>query len=121
MWKFVICILVCFILRYLRKKYSFVDYLLSFLLLGIPILFWIIYGFWYALGSFFVLAICCRFLVGLSFDETKVYIDANHKEYYKLGNCSECGYNDLEILEFEDDYIRAKCKRCGNIIRYNIK
>ena len=104
-------LLVIIILRFLRRKNKWVDDVMVYLTIGLPIIFWIIYDFWIALISF-------GFLYGVFYlvfgQDKKVNIDGCE---YNI-ECNKCKYNHTEVvsrtvLENGNIEIEYRCPRCG--------
>lgn len=106
-----ILVVVGIILRGLRTITPIVDYVGYGLILAGFIYTWIRDGFWLGLLSGFIGAIAICLLFGLG-GETEV---RNDGKKYSL-TCDKCGYDDLEIISKDGNYVVTKCKRCGDVI-----
>lgn len=107
----VLVLLVIIILRLLRSKYKWVDDMMAYLTVGLPIILWIIYDFWIALISFGVLYGVFYLVFG---QDKKVDIDGCEYDI----ECNKCKYNHTEVvsrtvLENGNVEIEYRCPRCG--------
>lgn len=107
-------IILSIILRLLRRLFRAVDYIILFLVFGIPIYVWTTEGFWWGVLTFCVTAIVAYIMTGIG-SKTEI-----RRYGYKWSfECSKCGYGNLEILSDETtdigSVITTKCPRCGQI------
>ena len=109
-------IIVSIILRTLRSKFIWMDYVASLIIIGATITFWIRDGFWMGVATFIVSSGVVYLLFGLG-KETEVTIDVHTKGKIR---CPHCDYGGMDIIFTEDykEFITAKCKRCGKISRF---
>lgn len=103
------------IIRALRSKYVWVDYVFIALVVIGAIVVWVSSGFWYALGFFLLGCFVMSLLLGLGHQEEIRY---NGKRY--VFECKECGYNHLEVVSQEGNCVVTRCKRCGKIVPHTL-
>ncbi len=102
-----------YILRLLRKKYVWADYLTYAIIILVPIWIWYInnkdIGALIGFGCMFSIPV--YYTSGLNV-KTRI---RNNRGIYNLW-CSKCRCKDLEIICVNDDYVKARCKRCNQIM-----
>lgn len=96
------------IVRFLRRKYVWVDYVAYGIAIVATIVVGVFNGFWYALGFFLLACLVLALLLGLSHDEVVYYGGGKY-----VVKCSKCDYNYVKIIRHEDDFVIYRCKRCG--------
>ncbi len=103
------------IVRALRSKYEWIDYVFYALVVIGSVVVWITNGFWYALGVFLLGSFVTAILLGLNHEEEFRY---NGKKY--VFECNECGYNHLDIVSHEGNVVVTRCKRCGKKVAHTL-
>ena len=109
-----IFVVVCIILRAIRSLTVVADYIAYALVLAGFIWAWIENGFGWGLLMGFLPAIVVFLLFGMLGDGTKVRYNG---KTYEL-RCDKCNYEDLKIISQSDNYVTAKCRRCGHVKGY---
>lgn len=94
------------LIRFLRKKYEWVDWIAYGIVIIGSIVTWISSGFWSALLFFIISAI----IVGIVFGRSTVVKHGNTTWHI---DCSKCGYDKVEVIQDEGDHILVRCPRCG--------
>lgn len=100
-------------MRALRKAFAWFDKVLIGLVILVPIILGLTAGIWYAIGALFALLFVVFNWLGLG--GGTVVKRGRHQWTLK---CSECNYDDLEILNETKNQVTAKCRRCGKIMTY---
>ena len=104
-------------MRALRLAFVWFDKVLIAIVILVPIILGLISGIWYAIGAFVVLSLVVFNWLGLV--GGTVVRRGRHQWTLK---CSDCGYDDLEILNETENQVTTKCRRCGQVcttILYN--
>ena len=101
---------VAIVVRILRRMFKWVDYIIIANMILTPIIVGISEGWGAGIIAFFGTAFFSSLLFGVG----------NKTEIRKFGHkysleCSECGYEKLEILQEEDNIVVTKCKRCETV------
>lgn len=103
----IIILVVAFIgLRILRRVWAGADVLLFIVGLGLSIVLLISNGFWSGLICFIVYLIAHGIVIG---SNTEVKRGNLRWEF----ECSECGYNKVDIVDENEYAVRTRCPRCG--------
>ncbi len=112
-------LIVALILQGLRRVFTWIDWIYYILALGamfiLPIVVWIMESFWAALGVFFISLFSCGF-IGWLMGMYKTVTVNHFGDKYTL-ECSNCQYNDIDIISNEYDYCDYECPRCGTRYR----
>ena len=104
-------------MRALRQAFAWFDKVLIGLVILVPIILGLTAGIWYAIGALFALLFVVFNWLGLG--GGTVVKRGRHQWTLK---CSDCGYDDLEILNETENQVTTKCRRCGQVcttILYN--
>ena len=112
------------IMRLLRRRFKWIDYVCYISLFAVPIVLGVLNGFWSGLVAFFVLGGIYLYLLGL-FQETTIRRDGATWNV----RCMNCFYHDLEIIDEEEVFkdnkwitrVKVRCLRCGDTMWYNLK
>lgn len=109
-------VIAAIILRLLRRAFEWIDYVAYAIIVIVPIVVWVSSGFWWAVLALIVTSIVVSLLFGLN-NETKLkYKGINCKI-----TCYKCDYGEMEILEYIEGGVLARCKRCGDSRPYYYK
>lgn len=109
----VIIVGVC---RLLRSLFKAVDWIVYLLVLAVFIITWITDGFWIGLLAGIVGSVVAVFLFGMG-GGTEV---KRFGHTYTL-TCSECGYEDLEIMVHTEVGVVTRCRRCGKVANHVLR
>lgn len=119
----IILVIITIIMRTLRRKFVWVDKAWWGIVFGLPIVIWVINGFWSAVLALFVLLFIGEFVFQIS--KRKRFFNGN--DGYWDVTCPKCGYHELVTLEeqinWDDNSISLKirCVRCNEVSSIRLK
>jgi predicted RNA-binding Zn-ribbon protein involved in translation (DUF1610 family) len=105
------------LVRILRDKYEWMDYILYIMVPVVFISTWISENFWWALLATFIYMAILYYFFGIGNGTILRKYGKKH-----AFTCPHCGYEEFDILDQYGKEVTARCQRCGEttIFRLNV-